>query len=138
VGSGCVCPPARVLGDSEEEARVTLRTIVAEYSGVPVVHVGGGLDGAASAEFRSAVIAACAADCDRVSVDPCDVHYVESVPIGALIEAHGAVSARGGRLAIACATSDIARILRLSGLGHVVPMFDSVDSAVAFLSAYRP
>ena len=114
---------------------MALQTVVMEYSGVPVVQVGGELDGAAVSEFRSTILAMRTADCDRIAIDLSDVHDIESLAIGALIGAHAAVSARGGRLAVACAPSDIARILRLSGLGTVVPVFDTPDSAVVFLPA---
>lgn len=116
---------------------MALRTIVVERSGVCVVRVSGELDGAASAEFRNALVAVCATGRDRIAIDLSDVDYIESLAIGALIETHAAVLACGGQMGVACARSDIARILRLSGLGHVVPVFDTVDSAVAFLSATR-
>jgi anti-anti-sigma factor len=117
---------------------MALRTMVVEYSGIRVVQVGGELDGSAAAEFQSAVVEACPADCDRVAVDLSDVRYIESAAIGALIEAHAAVEARGGRVAVICGPRDIAKIVRLSGLHHVMPVFDDADSAVAFLGARPP
>jgi anti-anti-sigma factor len=109
-----------------------------EYSGIPVVQVGGELDGSAVAELQSAVVAACPEDCDRIAVDLTDVTYIESAAKGALIEAHAAVEARGGRVAVICAPSDTAKIVRLSGLRHVEPVFDDPDSAVTFLSKPPP
>jgi anti-anti-sigma factor len=113
---------------------MAIRITIVDFPHVPVVRVHGELDGLAAGEFRSAIEAACPQDCDRFAVDLSEVEYIESAAIGALIEAHVAIQARGGRLAVTCSRRNIAKMLRLSGLGHVMPMFEDVHAAVAFLS----
>ena len=51
------------LGHGGEEAHVALRIVVVEYSGVPVVQVGGELDGAAAGEFLTTITAMGTAAC---------------------------------------------------------------------------
>ena len=108
--------------------------MVVELSGLPVLRVDGELDGPAAVELRHAMSVASEAHGIHLVVDLSNTSYIESAAIGALIEIQVSYLERGGRLAVTCAPGNIARILEVSGLADVVPLFDSVESAVAFLS----
>jgi anti-anti-sigma factor len=75
---------------------MAIRITIVDFPRVPVVRVYGELDGSAAGEFQSAIEPAWPPDCDRFAVDLSEVEYIESAAIGALIEAHTAIQARGG------------------------------------------
>lgn len=114
-----------------------MKVAIDEYHGFPLVRVAGEIDGSSVIEFRRAVMGAPAMRGNAVVIELSEVRYIESAAIGVLIEAHGVSEARGVGMVVACPEIAIARILRLSGLHHVVPVFEDVDSAVEFLSNRR-
>ncbi len=113
---------------------MTMKVAIVEYHGVPLVRVAGEIDGSSVIEFRRTVMGAGAQRGNAVVIELSEVRYLESAAIGVLIEAHGVSKARGVRMVVVCPAIEIARILRLSGLHHIVPVFEDVDSAVEILS----
>ena len=115
--------------------RFTWRTHQRE--GVAVVSCTGDVDGEMPAGFRQASLAAAAATGDRLVVDLTGVSYLQSTGVGQVAGMAGTLQHRGGALAIACPPGDLARLLKLSGLGDFLHVRDNVEAAVAAVNGVR-
>jgi len=98
-----------------------------------VVRLSGDLDMAIVPELRSRLDAALDVGCDNVVLDLTDVTYADSSALGLLVWLDHRLRPAGGRLVLAGATHDVARILELSGLVTVaasIAMSGTVSSAL--------
>lgn len=61
-----------------------------------------------------------------------EVTFMDSSGIGMMIGRYKQLQAFGGRIAIACANEKITEIIRLSGLTQLLPVFDTLEEALAY------
>lgn len=98
-----------------------------------VVRLSGDVDMAIVPELRTRLDSALETGCDNVVLDLTDVSYADSSALGLLVWLDHRLRPLGGRLVLAGATEDVARILELSGLVTVaasIAMSGSVSSAL--------
>lgn len=84
-----------------------------------VVRVGGDIDMAVVPELREALDAALTGGCGNIVLDLTDVTYADSSALGLLVWLDHRLRPVHGRLVLAGANADVARILELSGLVSV-------------------
>lgn len=64
-----------------------------------------------------------------VVIDLTAVTFLDSSGLGAIVTAHHAIAAAGHRVLLVCTDARILKIIRLTRLDEVVPVFESVDAA---------
>jgi anti-anti-sigma factor len=98
-----------------------------------VVRLAGDVDMAVVPELRGSLDSALDVGCANVVLDLTDVTYADSSALGLLVWLDHRLQPLGGRLVIAGASSDVSRILELSGLVSVaatIAMSGTVTSAL--------
>jgi len=101
-------------------------------NGITVLRADGDLDIATAAQFRRALLPAVAAGDVAVDLDGCT--WLDSSGLGVLVGARKAAAREGHVLALACSQSRWLRVLELTSLHRVFPVFPAADDAVAALA----
>lgn len=105
-------------------------------NGIPIVHLSGELDMANLADLR-AVVTKVAGAHECLILDLRHVSYMDSSPLGFIIDLHRRLSESGGALAIAACRTGVGRVFRMTGLAEAMNLFDHLDEAEACLSSVR-
>lgn len=98
-----------------------------------VVRLSGDIDMSVVPELRASLDEALEGGCNNVVLDLTEVVYADSSALGLLVWLDHRLRPSGGRLVLAGATKDVARILELSGLVTVaasIAMSANVDAAL--------
>jgi anti-sigma B factor antagonist len=95
-----------------------------------VVSVTGEVDLFTAPTFKQRVMVPVAAGVEHVVVDLTEATFVDSSSLGVLIGAHRKLTARGGRLVVACANEAIVKTFSITGLDGVFGLVASVDAAL--------
>ena len=98
--------------------------------GGAVLVVAGEIDADTAGVLSDALAAAAAAAPSVVAVDFAAVTFMDSTGINTLLRAHHDMVARGTRLALAGALPAVVRVLDITGVDHVIPLYPSVDQAL--------
>lgn len=103
-------------------------------NGVRVITLLGVLDmqGTFSVEIQFARY--CEGENIRVLVDLSGVSYISSIGIPMLINTARAVTSQGGRMGLVGPLYDVNRVLELTGVSLIIPIFHDYDTAVAEIS----
>ena len=91
----------------------------------------GELDAFTVSQFRSAL--AELASNPRLLIDMSGVPFVDSAGLGALIGGIRRAREAGGDVAVACSRPTLTRLLHTTGFDRIVPVTETVESAVAAL-----
>jgi anti-sigma B factor antagonist len=105
-----------------------------EYKGFPVLCLSGELD-TSTIEDLEGQIAEIVSAGDSFMLDIKGVTYMESTPIGLLVQARQHLQNEGATLALVCEHGNVERLFRMSGLARKFNLFGTRDEAVGFLSA---
>ena len=62
-----------------------------------------------------------------------EVTFMDSSGIGMMIGRYKQIQSLGGRVAFACASPKVADIIALSGLGRLLPDYDELKAALAYV-----
>lgn len=111
-------------------------TIVRAPGGAAVLVLTGELDVFSAERFRDVLSEACAGE-RHVCVDLNDVPFVDTTALAALLRARRILRDQRGVLALARANDTVSRVIRQAGLDALMPLFDTLDEATAYL-AERP
>ena len=106
--------------------------------GVRIVSVRGRIDQAGTADFQrdlAPFLDACRAGAEALVLDLAAVDYVSSVGLRALMLAARQVQAQAGHLAVAALSPLVAEVFQISRFDLVLRVFDTVDAAIAGVSA---
>jgi anti-sigma B factor antagonist len=106
---------------------------VSQGPGYAVVSLTGELDAGTEGEFRDALASVVAGGALRLVVDLAGVTFMASAGIGALMGVRRMLVAEGGSLALASPRGAVAQVLKLTGVGEVIPVAATVADAVARL-----
>ena len=71
----------------------------------------------------------------RLLIDLSEVPFMDSAGLGALIGGIRRAREAGGEVAVACSRPTLTRLLHTTGFDRIVPVTETVDEAVAALSA---
>lgn len=93
----------------------------------------GELDAYTVAQFREAL--AGHADEGRLVIDLCEVPFMDSAGLGALIGGIRRIRENEGRVAVFCDGPTLTRLLHTTGFNRIVPVCDALADAVAALDA---
>ncbi|KIH97721.1 anti-sigma factor antagonist [Streptomonospora alba] len=97
-----------------------------------VLVLSGEIDMAAEEQFNRAVREAVdARPQGRLVLDFTKLAFIDSSGLRVLIQAHKAAKAAGGSLAVASVSDRIARLLHVTAIDTRVPVFPSVEAALA-------
>ncbi|MEO6021461.1 MAG: STAS domain-containing protein [Knoellia sp.] len=108
-----------------------LSVATTERDDVTVVTVSGEVDVYTAPQLRSALEERIAAGHTALVVDLEDVGFLDSTGLGVLVGRLKAVKKVDGWLRVVCTNERIVRLFGITGLDQVLPIFDSVESALA-------
>lgn len=102
-----------------------------EYPNTLAVRLCGEIDHCASAELRTQMEIELQVSGKRnIVFDLSRLELMDSSGIGLMIGRYKRLHASGGRAAIAGARGNIARMIKLSGIARLIPLYESVSDAV--------
>lgn len=107
----------RVTVEHERDARIC------------VVRLEGDIDISTEGDVRRALESAVNRGCTNVVLDLSGVDYADSSALGIIVWMNRVLEPKGGRLVLAGATKNVARVLELSGLLGVAPTVTAAPSA---------
>jgi anti-sigma B factor antagonist len=110
---------------------VKLSVSMTEREDVVIVTVAGEVDVYTAPQLRSVLEERAAADQTRIIVDLQGVGFLDSTGLGVLVGRLKAVRKLGGTLSVVCTDERILRLFAITGLDQVLPVHDSVDTALA-------
>jgi anti-sigma B factor antagonist len=95
-----------------------------------VVRVSGEVDVHTSPSLKAALVDAMGQGCRVVVADLAAVPFIDSSGLGVLIGALRRAREAGGELRVVSGDDAVIKILRITGLDQVLPLYVSVDEAV--------
>ena len=100
-------------------------------NGIRLITLIGTLDmqGTFSVEVQFARL--CAGENARVLVDFSKVTYLSSIGIPMLINTARSVSSQGGKMVLVGPIYDVHRVLEITGVTQIIPVYHDLDTAVA-------
>jgi len=110
---------------------------LSKHAGFPMMLVRGELDHATCPAFESQLAAFATSPAPLAILNLIDVPYSQAAPLRVVVEAHRALLARGGALAVVCCTEYMAKIIEVAGAKDELCLFHSLDTATAHLLALR-
>jgi anti-sigma B factor antagonist len=99
--------------------------------GLPVVAASGEIDITNAAELRTALVEATADGHSTLVVDMTGTRFCDSAGLHVLVHAHKRARDAGGELLLALHTAEVLRIFQITGVDQMVPIFSSLDEALA-------
>ncbi len=100
---------------------------------VVVLSIEGRLDHAGAEVFDDHVSRLVAAGGQALVIDFHGVEFVASMGLRALIKPYQALAPAGGQVAVARLHDTIREVFHIAGIDQAIPIYDSVDEAVAAL-----
>ena len=105
-------------------------------SGVHLIKLSGRLDIVGNGQIETKFSGYCAVDKGRVVVDLTGVDFVASIGIRLLVVNAKALDGRGGRMVLLHPRPEVARVLEISGIPAIIPMYDNLELALAVLGVH--
>ena len=93
----------------------------------------GSLDILGVGAIETKFAAYCAGENSRVIVDLSHVDFLASIGIRLLTINAKSLASRGGRMALVGATSDVRKVLEVTGIPDIIPVYDGIESAETVL-----
>ncbi len=100
-------------------------------NGVPVVTAPEEIDVTNAGRLRSVLIEASASGSATLVVDMSRTQFCDSAGLNVLVRAHQRAEALGGQVRLVIATTDVRRIVTVTGIDSVIPSFPSLAQALA-------
>jgi anti-sigma B factor antagonist len=100
--------------------------------GGAVVTADGEIDGASSVALRELLTDLNRAGNHKVVIDMCGVTFLDSTGLGALISARKQVREQHGTLRLVALGSAPSRVIHITGLSDIFPIWDTVEDALRF------
>lgn len=98
--------------------------------GVPTLAVSGEIDVSTAPALRDRLVALALEGPVTVVVDLSEVTFLDSTALGVLVSALKRLREDGGGLRLVVASGSVARVLEITGLAEVFPIFESLALAV--------
>ena len=103
----------------------------AQLGGATVLSVVGDVDIDTASALRDQLDKLQADGVTTIVVDLADVGFLDSSGLGVIVTAHRALTEAGGSLRIARPRPHVQKVFSITRLADVVPVFDTVDAALA-------
>ena len=100
---------------------------------IRVIKLVGKLDISGVGEVETQFSGYCAGENPRVLVDLSDVDFLASIGIRLLTLYAKSISSRNGRMVLLNPTPDVRRILEITGIPAIIPIYDGIESAETIL-----
>lgn len=97
-----------------------------------IVHLSGELDQHSAAGLRREVDRRICEGCNNIVFDFGELEFMDSSGIGVILGRYKNVTALGGRACVAAVRPQVAKILRLSAIDRLIPLYETVEEALAF------
>jgi anti-sigma B factor antagonist len=110
--------------------QLTIDISTDDATGTPVYRLRGSLDLATAPSARAALIEAAGAGKHDMVVDLTRLEFLDSTGLGALIGAHRRALENGGAVRLAVGEGPIARLLNITGLIRVFPVYATLEDAL--------
>jgi anti-sigma B factor antagonist len=106
---------------------------IAEYSddSTPVLSVRGEIDVSTAPELRDRLLGVAQDGYSTVVVDLSEVTFLDSTALGVLVSGLKRFRSAGGDLRLVVTGRNVTKVLEITGLVEVFPIFDSVSEAVS-------
>jgi anti-sigma B factor antagonist len=104
--------------------------VQAAPNGAQVFALHGSLDIATSPTVRAALLDAAERGQRELVIDLTRLEFLDSTGLGALIGAHKRAKENGGRVSLVVQEGQILRLLRITGLLGVFPVYSTLDDAL--------
>jgi anti-sigma B factor antagonist len=121
----------------DEVVFMDLRLRSRKAESATVVEVGGEVELHSASQLRDELVRAGASDNPCVVVDLSRVTFIDSTGLGVLVGAFKSVRERGA-LSLVCPQRSVRRVLEITGLTQVFPIFDTLEEAVASCAKMTP
>jgi anti-sigma B factor antagonist len=99
--------------------------------GTQIFVLHGSLDIATTPAVRAALLDAADRGQHEIVIDVTDLEFLDSTGLGALIGAHKRAKDNGGSVQLVVAEGQILRLLRITGLLAVFPVYPNLEAALA-------
>src|SRR5688500_17738925 len=103
---------------------------IADRGNYTVVTVRGEVDLASSPGLRDCLVELTETEAPRIVVDLEEVGFIDSTGIGVLVGGIKRARRQGGELALVCTQRRILKVLEITGLTRVFPVYERLDQAV--------
>jgi anti-sigma B factor antagonist len=100
-------------------------------AGVPVVHVSGELDAFSVGLFRGAMLSLSLEGYRFAVVHLKELAFVDSVGLGGLVSIYTRLKKQGGALYLAAPSEQVSKVLRITGLDALFPVYPTCEAALA-------
>jgi anti-sigma B factor antagonist len=104
---------------------------VRRESGVAVVAAPEEIDITNAGRLRTALVRACSNGDRTIVVDLSGTHFCDSAALNVLVRAHQRGEEQGREVRLVVPGPDILRIFAVTGINQVIPIFASMDEAIA-------
>lgn len=112
-----------------------MTTQIRQQDGIVILAPNGRIVGSAASELRKTIVPRIEAhDEPRMLINLENVHKIDSIGLGVLIEAHIVATKKKGRIGIVHLGKHIRNVIVITRLIHLFEVFDSEDAAVLALS----
>ena len=113
-----------------------MATQIRQQDGIVILEPSGRIVGAAASELRKTIVPQIEAHNEpRILINLENVHKIDSVGLGVLVEAHIFATKKKGRIGIVHLGEHIRNVIVITRLIRLFEIFDSEDMAVLALSA---
>src|SRR5215475_6675900 len=103
--------------------------------GVPVVAAPEEIDITNAAELRAALVETAEGGHKTLVVDMTGTRFCDSAGLHVLVHAHKRARDAGGELLLALHAAELLRVLEITGIDQMVPVYASLDEALALALA---
>ena len=114
-----------------EQARGTVTIDRTEIGGKVVLHVVGRMDADNAAQFEQQCETCIAEGVRSLVIDLADLRYVSSMGLRSFVAIAQQLREKGGELRICRLTGLVQQVFEITRLNQVLPLHDSVESALA-------
>lgn len=98
-----------------------------------IASISGELDQHYASEVRHDLDAKISGGCKDLVFDFSGLEFMDSSGIGVIVGRYKAIKSMGGKVRIANINPQVSRIIKLSGIEKIIPVYDSVNSALSSL-----
>jgi len=102
---------------------------------IRMIKLAGDLDILGVGQIETRFAGYCAGENPRVLVDLSEVNFLASIGIRLLTLNAKSVASRGGRMVLLHPRPDVRRVLEITGIPAIIPIYDGLESAEAVLLA---
>jgi len=110
-----------------------LQIMVRKSGTTRVIELTGEVDAYTSARFREIMLEHIDDGGIHLVINMCNVEYIDSSGLGALVGGLKRVSERNGKIVIACDGPQVRKVFEITGLEKVFPIYNGEQEAIAAL-----